>query len=115
VAAAEAFAENVSGFGHEGIAVSAAFEDAGFDASGSMGDAATGDLCEHHTAAGFDVGRGERDGGEQAPTRKHVLAGASEADFPRLLLVQHGGRGGGGANQIVTQQRGPQFAMHHFG
>ena len=53
--------EFVSGFLHEFVAVAAAFEDAGFEAAGTVGDFAGGDLREHQQRdSGQVVGRAEQ-------------------------------------------------------
>lgn len=80
--------EDVSGFLHEFVAVSAAFEDSGFEASWAVGDLAGGDLGQHLRTIAEEFGRAEQAAGELHPGAEDVLAGAGKADVSRLFAMQ---------------------------
>ena len=62
--------------------MAAAFEDAGFDAAGAVGDFAGGDVVEHRSAKGQGIGAGA--GREEHPGGEDVLTRARETDSPRV-------------------------------
>jgi len=85
----------------EFVAVTGAFEFARFDAAGAVGDFALGDLLQQLLAAGFKLVGREVAARKPRPRCPHLLAGGSEADLARLLLVQQGGSGG--ADEVVVR------------
>lgn len=108
-------AKFVAGLLHEFIAMAATFENTWFDAARSIGDFALGDLPEPRLGV-REHRRGRNQAqGEEHPGRQHILAGAGEADLPRLFVVEQRRGGGGGADQVVPQQRRPEFAVDHLG
>jgi len=105
----------VSWFLHEFVSVAAAFEDAGFKSSGSVGHFAGGDLLEHQQEEFFQSRLLHQAARHLHPRRQDILAGAGETDLARLLAVQQGRGGRRRANQIVSQNRRPDFPMNHLG
>ena len=97
---------------HQWVAVSAAFQDAGFDAAGTIRHLVGGDARQGRT--GHLPCVAARPGGQQHPGRKDCLAGEREADLSRLLVVHRRGRGDDLACQVVGQQRHPQFPLDHL-
>ena len=69
---------------HQGVAVAAAFEDAGFDAIGAVGDFAVREMFEKLAArgGGLCVARGGI--GPVGPRGHDVVARAGEADLAGL-------------------------------
>ena len=93
----------MSGFLHEFVAVFSAFEDSWFQAPGSVGDFAAGDLFEELKAKIFgprEIDEAER---QRHPGGEDVLTGTGETDLTRLFLVKQCSRGSGRANQVVSQ------------
>jgi hypothetical protein len=111
----QACAEDGARLLHEFVTVPSPLEYSRFDAAGAVGDFAVRDLGEQLSTMGFNPIRVDQVAREQHPRREHVLTGARETDVPRLLVVQQRGRGGGRADQVVTQQRRPQFFTNHLG
>jgi hypothetical protein len=99
----QACAEDGARLLHEFVTVSPPLENPRFDAPGPVGNFAVRDLGEELSTMGFDPIRVDQVAREQHPRREHILTGTRETDLPRLLVVQQRSRGGGRADQVVTQ------------
>ena len=90
-----------------------AFKDAGFDSAGAIGDDDLADSFQQRLAETSNL-RWEIPWAEHHPGREQMLARSGEADLARLFAVQQGGGGRRGADEVVGQQRRPQFLANHL-
>ena len=106
--------QDVPGFLHELVIVAAAFENAGFDAAGTVGDHALGDLGQQREAVVHDVLRRDPAARQASPCGVKILARSREANLARTLMMQECRSRRRRANQVIGQQRRPLFPPHHL-
>ena len=110
---AELFPEYTSWLLHQLILRVSLLDNTRLKSAWSIGDFASGDLIEHREAVVSEVvDVAQR---ELHPRGQEILACAREADLAWLFVVQQGRAGGSDANQIVGQDRRPDFAANHLG
>lgn len=111
---AEFAPENVSRLLHELVAVPPSLENSWLDTTGAVGNFTFGHFLEDRQAVCFDVVAGDLPAAYEHPTRKHKLTSTGKTDLTRLLVVQQFRSGSRCADQVVTQNRGPQFFANHL-
>ena len=93
--------------------MSSSSQDARFEAARAIGDFATRDLGQQNQTMFTSLSECQQIAGKKLPRRQNVLAGAREADLTRLFSVKSSGIRGSRADQIISQQSGPQFTPNH--
>ena len=93
--------------------MSAALEDTRFNAAGAVGYLVGGNMGQQHLVHRPRIAAGSR--GQDHPGRQDALAGQGETQLTGLFPMHPSGRGDHLTDQIVGQQRHPQFPADHGG
>ena len=104
----------MAGLLYEFVAVATAFEDAGFDAAGTIRHFALGDPGRQREAVGGDVLRCDPTTHPVGPGTESILARSREANLARSFVISERRGRRRRADQVIGRQRRPQFPPHHL-
>ena len=93
--------------------MSSSSQDARFESARAVGDFTTRDLGQQSQTVFTSLGACQQIAGKKLPRRQDVLAGTRETDLTRLFFVKSSRICGSGADQIISQQSGPQLTPNH--